>query len=512
MQTTASLHPALTSRKEHWLLAGLVAIGSILRLRQYVFGRSLWLDEAILANNLLDRSLGSLLAEPLAGVQVAPPGYLIAQAGAISVLGTSEQALRATALAASLATLVVALLLAREVFSQIVARATFVGLVAVSPVLVYYGNEVKQYAFDVLATTVVLWVFVSFERWPKGPAVLAATGSAVVWPSHASVFVLAGVGALLAVRWAREGAFGRLAGVGLAWAASAALMLWCTPSSPAATAALRAYWQSAFAPFPPLELADAWWYPHSLLGLVHLGWRESGVPDALPVEAWTQPLTFVLLAPVLVGAWALARRRPQLAAAIGITLATLVAVSAAGVYPARSRPVLFLVPVAFLLAAESVEWLSTRRSFRARPVFTGILVVGLIALPVWISGGLFLEPRDGSDTRGALRHVTAFRGPDDALVISAWTGPAFRFYRSRFGLDDGSVAGYVPADFDAESFITDVVEPTNLGRTHLVFSHRLDEVPGFISGLPRSTTILERWDGDGSVVYLVDFSDAGPER
>src|SRR5438876_3852759 len=76
-----------------WLILLLVGFGILLRVTQYLANRSLWHDEALLALNLIDRSL-SQATKPLDFGQVAPVGFLLAEIIATRVLGLSEYVLR----------------------------------------------------------------------------------------------------------------------------------------------------------------------------------------------------------------------------------------------------------------------------------------------------------------------------------------------------------------------------------------------------------------------------------
>ena len=76
----------------------LIAIGTILRVWQYLANSSLWIDEAALAQSILNRPAGALFGRLSYG-QVAFVGFLLVQKAAVSLFGASEYALRAFPLA-----------------------------------------------------------------------------------------------------------------------------------------------------------------------------------------------------------------------------------------------------------------------------------------------------------------------------------------------------------------------------------------------------------------------------
>ena len=67
--------------------------GVIVRIIQYSFNRSLWLDEAALASSIVTRSYGGLLGG-LDYNQIAPIGFLFAEKFFILLFGNNEFALR----------------------------------------------------------------------------------------------------------------------------------------------------------------------------------------------------------------------------------------------------------------------------------------------------------------------------------------------------------------------------------------------------------------------------------
>ena len=76
------------------LLWGIVGFGITLRIVQYFHNRSLWLDEAMLGLNIINRSFAQLLM-PLDYNQVcAPIGFLLTEKLFVELFGPSEYALR----------------------------------------------------------------------------------------------------------------------------------------------------------------------------------------------------------------------------------------------------------------------------------------------------------------------------------------------------------------------------------------------------------------------------------
>jgi len=136
-------------------ILALVGLGVALRLREYLANRSLWLDEAYLALNLMDRSYAGLVGT-LSDGQAAPVGFLFAQRLIITTFGSSEYALRALPLLASIVAVIAFAALAGRVLPP---AGKFVGIAifALSELLIYYAAETKQYGVDA-AVAVIIWL------------------------------------------------------------------------------------------------------------------------------------------------------------------------------------------------------------------------------------------------------------------------------------------------------------------------------------------------------------------
>ena len=144
----------------------LILSGMILRIRQYLTGRSLWVDEAMLALNIVERDFAGMF-QPLEYDQGAPVGFLLVEKLFNVILGKHEFALRLFPLLAGLASLWLFYLLLRRITrgpGLLVPLALF----ALNPRLIYYSSEVKQYILDVALTILLLLAAASvFQPSPR---------------------------------------------------------------------------------------------------------------------------------------------------------------------------------------------------------------------------------------------------------------------------------------------------------------------------------------------------------
>jgi mannosyltransferase len=208
-----------SSRAWTWVGA-LTLLGLVLRLPG--IEQSFSFDEAYGVGNLLDRSLGDMLAI-LPQSESSPPLHYVAAWGWGNVFGLSEAGVRSLSVLAGVATVPVAYLAGRELAGP---RAGLIAaaLVAVSPFLVFYSLEARAYALLTLLGALSFWLFARALRRQRG-ATLApwAVVSALALATHyfAGFLILAeAVWLVLAARGSRP----VLAAVGGLVLASVALL------------------------------------------------------------------------------------------------------------------------------------------------------------------------------------------------------------------------------------------------------------------------------------------------
>lgn len=417
-----SLLPAATA------LVLLVAIA--LRLRQYLYGRSLWVDEAFLALNIAERSFAEL-ARPLGWDQTAPILFLWLERASVLLFGTHEQALRALPLLVGIAVVPAVYALAAGLLGRVpglVAAAA----AAISPLLVRYANEVESYGVDALTTAVLALLtrrVLAAPRDGRAWLALGAAGVAAVVGSTPSVFVLAGVGlTLLAapdVRRAPRGVARTLL-LGAVWVAFFGVVYVALLRAAAGSEFLRQFFAPAFlspsAPDLDGRLVEAVWRTvHPLL-----------FPPALPVA-----LKLLVVGTAAAGLVTLARRHgAHLLPLFVVPFAAAFAAAVLEQYPIIPRTMLFAAPLLItLLVAGGLAvtgWLPRALARPARALAAAALLAPLAVQAVRD----VRSPWHDWDVRPVVQDMARRGGPHDPVYVSYYARPGYAFYTTNWAAPD----------------------------------------------------------------------------
>jgi hypothetical protein len=417
-----------------------LVLGALLRLAQYAVNRSLWLDEALLVSNFLDRSWAGLL-EPFHRGQTSPLGFLALEKLAVAALGRSEYALRLVPLMAGLATLALLPRVARR-FATRAAFPLAVALVALAPFLVYYSSEVKQYAFDALSSLVVLALAYDLARRPRDGRLLAAfcaAGVVAVWLSQPVVFMLAGTGAVLGLRALRRGdrrSVALLTAVAAAWVASFAGAYLVARHQLEDPAYMKAFWRTGFLPLAPRTLQEWSWIPRMLLA------RPFREPMGI-VGLDRSPLSLVTTAGAMAafaaGFWWMRRHRRLRLALLLAPAGFALAASALRVYPfagellSGGRVLIFLLPSLAFVMAEGVHALRRLVPGSAgRAAFAAALALVLLPAAAYAA---FSVPHLRGEVKPLLEFVNEERRPGDLMYVYYNGQAVFEYYAPRYGWD-----------------------------------------------------------------------------
>ena len=139
-----------------WILAGLVALGALLRFTGLA-DQGFWTDERFTIGVLAGDGFFDV-PDQVALTESAPvPYYLIAWLWA-AAFGDGETALRSLSALLGTATIPIVFLAVREL-SSVRAGLIAAALCACSPILVWYSQEARAFALGVLLAAVTFWLF-----------------------------------------------------------------------------------------------------------------------------------------------------------------------------------------------------------------------------------------------------------------------------------------------------------------------------------------------------------------
>ncbi|RLA89023.1 MAG: hypothetical protein DRG58_06310 [Deltaproteobacteria bacterium] len=441
----------------------LPVLGLILALglffRCYGLGeRNLWTDEAWVALAALEEHPAQVLQEG----KSTPPLYLWC-VWAVAQLGDPREALlRLPSCLFGVGTLVLFWLLARRLLSP-GAGLLALALVAISPRLVYYSKELKQYSADAFfAVLALVWAERLLQN--QGQRGWLAFTLAMIFGlgfSHPLIFVLPAAAAVLwwelpATRGHVALSFGSLALAFLGYY----LLFFRYQVDPE----LVAYWQRGFPDLASLPaflrwLAGSWAryfgyflgdWPRWLVGLgfLGLGWYNLGrSPHWRALLYWLGPLVLALGA-------AFVHRYPFMAQAGGVRLMLY------------SAPLLYLVVGAGVMTAAA--WLGEQKKIWLNVALAAGLLIWINPWTTWPEN--FHPQANREEIHPLVDYLEAHLEPGDLVYVYYFAIYPFKFYYQ--GAPDQVIWGQSCHDQDLTLSPRRKFPPS---RLWLIFSHFEDQ-------------------------------------
>jgi hypothetical protein len=339
-------------------VAGIVLALGVLWIGQAGLHRSLWLDEAWVANSIRANSL----AEMFWGgewLQTSPPLFLLIARAATNVFGLSTETLRAVPLLFACIAGIATWGAARGMAPLAVAALLF------PSVPVEYFGSFKQYGAEAAAVAVVLWAMVEYRR--VGFTWFAAIVIGLLPLAYPLAFLIPG---LVWFVWKEDG--WRRAGSLAVGAAVMLAGLYVSFIRPNVEPSLWSYWGGGFA-------------------------------DAYTLGVWGWVAASVVM--VLWAVW----KKDWIVLACALPCLLLVGAELSGWYPASPRMRLFVRPCFVVGVALVVERLSAPlwSRFIASVIAVAVVVVAVV--------GFRAEPFE--DYPAAVAYLRAHVGPGDILLV-----------------------------------------------------------------------------------------------
>jgi hypothetical protein len=357
---------------------GVLAVGVGVRMVRFLEVRPLWIDEVLIALNVLPHGPADFL-QPLRYSQISPAGFLLGEWLVTRVAGGGEHALRLLPFIASVVALIAFHRFVRRTLEPGTALLATV-LAALSPLLIYYAGEVKSYTFDWLCAVLLMNATLSLGKdltpgaWMRW-GLTAGFGALM---STAAPFFVAGCALSLldvpAIRAPR--ALIRLAAAAVPAALLFGVQYFTTYDSTFTREVMGSYWTRSFLDAQlPDALVQAAQFARTFVIDVVFGDR---VAESMPRRSMTILVVLTAIGGVLLA------RRSRVTAAIVLAPAALAAIAALmHRWPLTPRLLLFLVPaLAMSLAsglAALVQLLPSRVRGVALATLSAVVLVGAAA-------------------------------------------------------------------------------------------------------------------------------------
>ena len=409
---------------------GIILLGIVLRLRQYLVNRSFWADEASLAFNIVNRNY-SELTNLLDYQQAAPVGFLFIEKTFVRIFGNYDFVLRLFPLFSGILAIYLLYKIVRENIGF--AGSYALGLFSISWGLVYYSSELKQYSSDVMIALLLVFLTlacISENANKLNFVCLCLAGAIAIWVSHPSVFILVGVGIVLVLEnilRRRYVPWMWIFTIGFVFLGSFYLEYVISLRNIIEEGFLVEYWEKAYLPMPPWN---------------SFGWfvkmYRSFLATGLHIH---KGMYFTVLVFGFIGSLSLFMRKRNLSLLLLIPVLVTLIASALQLYPFMHRFILFLLPFAMLLIAEGIRFLYSIVSKWNKML--AIIVSSIpVAISLWlmvpVAFWIFLEPIN-TNFRTVVEYVAGKREPSDIVYVYHSSDPVFNYYAPLYGLDNGKI-------------------------------------------------------------------------
>jgi 4-amino-4-deoxy-L-arabinose transferase-like glycosyltransferase len=484
------------------LVIFVVGFGIFIRLKEYLANRSIWLDEASLALNVIHKSFLQLISQPLDYNQAAPVGFLLLTKGFIMVLGNNEYSLRAIPLLSGiLSFLIFYKLLIKSVSKETALIAMF--LFAASTEMLRYATEFKQYSSDVLIALLIQLsgiFFIGKKLTVKDGFFLGIIGATAIWFSYPSVFMLGTIGLVFLFVYLSKRQWTEVKNICVSltlWGSSFILFYLFSLKAIGGNSSVERYWVHSFMPSPPYSLSDQFWFIETFVKIfLNPGMIQQALLAAIAfilggyaIFSENKPLFFMLLTPLFL---------------------TLTA-SAVHQYPFEGRLLLFYTPSVYLLVARGLVFL-TGQSSRFHKFLGVFFLIAILWAPMMNAYASWAGRRTvyREEIKPILNHIKTHMRQEDKIYVYYGADRAFDYYAEFYGFDKDSYIKGISSRDVWEDYRADLARLKGQKRVWMIFAHvyssggRLEE-NYMIDYVESMGTRLDAVRAVGASAYLYKF-------
>ena len=465
---------------------------SALLLLQYFHNRSLWIDEAMLALNIINRSPAGLF-KLLDDHQVAPILFLLIEKCFTAIFGNTELALRLLPLLSALICLpLVYRLTFQFTRSRPLALCAMILLGCTTP-FVYYSSEVKQYSTDVLVLLSIYAVaFIEspfLKKW-RTP-ILSITGAIAVFLSNTSVIALFTVGLFYVYQaWKEKKISANYWIPALTWAFFFGINYLMFIKDHPYAQFMKNFWANTFMPLNIFGKPFHKWVDRTVVQFFR---------DLLPSVPGGY-LFFTTLLLYLFSLVMMVRKKEFRLLYLCLAPAVIhLCLSSLQLYPFDLRLILYQAPLHIIILAYGIRQLAI---YFPKPGWVMIIATALLCFKLFTN-----YPIDHDELRPAILYIGRHVEPGETVYVSRGSVPGTRYYVEVYntGIDTSHlILGNPPTNFSS-SYLEDLSKVN--GRMWLLLSHMYPfnrsttEEDNIIAGLKKRGTLLQQYHSAGCTAY-----------
>ncbi len=475
----------------------IILFGLCARLSQYLFNRSLWLDEAMLALHIVRNDFISAISSSTSA-QSAPAGFILIEKLLVLWFGDGELILRFFPLLCACASIFLFYCVVRNRCGS-VGRFVCLSLFAVSGPLIYYASECKVYSCDVLCGILLVFFGDLLKRFPASrPIRFICALSGVVLPyfSYTSVFILGSwFAALLYSFWSEKQMRWYLVFVFFLWSIHGMVLYFFLFNKIITNTLIMQYWQKEFPSIIfSLRLYFTWIVDHFV----------NAFHSVLGLEAH-QLGVFAFL----VGGAKILYKSKYEALFFLLPIVSVFAFSFLRIYPFHGRLILFLAPFLILGIGYGVECFFRVLEPKGK-IIGAIFVFCVLFHPFILAGYHLVKPRVVEEIKPLLAVLQKERRENDFVYIYYSSQYAWRYYSSRYKVLGCTVGAY--GRDDPSRYIADLEKLRGKKRVWFLFSHLctwcpLNEELFFRGWLTQHGREIVRFRSPGAWLLLYDLSN-----
>jgi hypothetical protein len=411
--------------KRNWLeiiLVAFILVGVLTSLIDLLHNKSLWLDEACLALNIVSRSYIELLT-PLANNQSAPIGFLFTEKLLTNIFGSHDWALKIFPFFSFILSIFLFYILNNRLLKSLKAALFSCALFSLNFLLISYSTGVKQYSIDVLVAILIVLSSLEFNKNQNNLSILLHTciGAIAIWYSNIAVIVLITV-ALYDIYFSLFNNEKNKLSVpisifipSLIWLTSFITYYLLFISNHPHTDNMINYWNSHF-------------LPNNILSQEFYTFLYNKIRMIFAKLIQTNDLWFIALTFYSIGVFSLInQKKTNYLYILFFPLVVHLVLSFFHLYPFEGRFLLYQIPFVIIPISYGIVFISK--------YFNNYYISEIITICILLTYtyGTFTGSFDEEEIKKSLNYVNTHISSEDHIYVYYSSRPAFKFYKNNYG-------------------------------------------------------------------------------